>query len=254
MPTTLMLRLSCIDYLSDTNELQSMASSTIPANFYRVEDHIHSCFEHDNNAPYDSKAMRYESVVRSTLYNFVMWGTTPSDYARFAREALSSCKGTILDVGCGGLCHTARLYAQSGRNLILLDYSIVMLRLGKARIEKLANPFPANIQMLHADAFHLPFAPSSIDNVVSFGVMHLFKPKQEYVSSLLGVLKLGGRFFFTSLTTDRSLSRLYIKYLEKQQELTDGLSSAEVVALFAGKTTTLHHKTIGSMVFIWGVK
>jgi hypothetical protein len=102
MPTTLMLRLSCIDYLSDTNELQSMASSTIPANFYRVEDHIYSCFEQDNNAPYDRKAKRYESVVRSTLYNLVMWGTTPSDYARFAREALSSCEGAILDVGCGG--------------------------------------------------------------------------------------------------------------------------------------------------------
>ena len=240
--------------VASTNALQGMISSLIPENFNRVEEHIYSCFEHDNHAPYDSKAKRYESAVSSTIYNLVMWGTTPSDYVRFAKQALDSCSGTVLDVGCGGLCHTAKLYAQSAKDLILIDYSIVMLQLGKARIQKQANSFPANIHMLHADAFHLPFSPSSIDNVVSFGVMHLFKPKQEYVISLLDVLKPGGKFYFTSLTTDRRLSRPYIRFLEQKHELTQGLSSSEVVALFDGKTSVLHHKTIGSMVFVWGVK
>ncbi len=231
-----------------------MSLSSIPSNFKQVDACIYSCFEGNNNAPYDSKAKRYEFVVRSAIYNRMMWGTTPSDYVRFASEALENCNGTILDVGCGGLSHTAKLYAHSSKNLILLDFSIEMLRLGKARILKFRKPFPENILMLHADAFNLPFEKDSLDNVVSFGVMHLFKSKREYVSVLLSVLKPGGKFYLTSLTTDRGLSRRYIRHLEKQHELTDALSSAEVISIFNGQTTTLHHKTIGSMVFLWGEK
>lgn len=231
-----------------------MASNFIPTNFKQVEDHIYSCFDRDNHAPYDSKAKTYEFVVRSIIYNKLMWGTTPSDYKRFAKEALDHCTGTILDVGCGGLSHTANLYAHSDKNLILLDYSIEMLRLGKARILKYHSPFPQNIHMLHADAFKLPFAKESLDNVVSFGVMHLFSSKSEYVTSLLDVLKPGGLFYFTSLTTDRRLSRSYIAYLQKKREISNALSSVENLALFSGKVTELHHRMVGNMVFVWGVK
>ena len=231
-----------------------MTLPLIPSSYKQVEEHIYSGFEHDNHAPYDSKAKLYERVVRSSIYNKLMWGTTPSDYIRFAKEALDSCTGTILDVGCGGLSHTGKLYAHSTKQLILLDYSIEMLRLGKARILKHHNPFPENIHMLHADAFNLPFAKESLDNVVSFGVMHLFSRKAEYVTNLLDVLKTGGRFYFTTHTTDRRLSRRYIEHLQKQHEISNALSSAENLAFFTGKATELHQRMVGNMVFVWGVK
>lgn len=231
-----------------------MTSNLIPTNFKKVEEHIYSCFDHNNNAPYDGKAKTYEYVVRSVIYNKLMWGTTPSDYKCFAKEALDHCNGTMLDVGCGGLSHTAKLYAHSDKNIILLDYSIEMLRLGKARILKYHNHFPQNIRILHADAFNLPFAKESLDNVVSFGVMHLFSSKSEYVACLLDVLKPGGLFYFTSLTTDRRLSRSYIEYLQKKKEISHALSSAETLSLFSGKVAELHHRMVGNMVFVWGVK
>ena len=78
--------------------------------------------------------------------------------------------------------------------------------------------------------------------------------KHEYVLCLFRVFKSGGKFYLTSLTIDRGLSRRFIRHLEKQNEFTEAYSSAEVISTFNGQTTTLHHETIGSIMFLWGEK
>src|SRR5687767_13471344 len=59
---------------------------------------------------YDKRAALYDLIVSTRLYNLVMWGSSPRDYADFARQAVSSSReGKFLDAGCGSLLFTGRV-------------------------------------------------------------------------------------------------------------------------------------------------
>lgn len=224
-----------------------------------VKDGIYSCLLENQVASYDDKAVKYEFLVSAWWYNKLMWGTTPGAYRNFAQQAVLQCEGTILDVGCGGLSHTTGIYAKAPNPLILLDYSIEMLRIARKRLIKTGyKPFslevPERILFLQADAFQLPFANETIDHLVSFGMLHLFDHKQEYISSLMRVLKQGGRFFFSALTIDRPLSRKYYQFLYKKKEMGAPLTSSEIVGLFKTYSSDIRYYTVGSMVFVSGIK
>ena len=50
----------------------------------------------------------------------------------------SSSAGNVLDLGCGSLAFTAKVYSQyTERPVVLVDQSLKMLRMAKSRIMKL---------------------------------------------------------------------------------------------------------------------
>jgi SAM-dependent methyltransferase len=149
----------------------------------KVESNIYSSLDNTPRTCYDKKAWIYEFLVGNFLYNKLMWGTSPGDYVDYAREVLAACEGTVVDVGCGGLMQTSRIYASRPQFTILADISLEMLRIGKHRILQQIGLLPNHLTFLQADAFKLPFYECSVDNVVSFGMLHLFDNKQAFILS-----------------------------------------------------------------------
>jgi ubiquinone/menaquinone biosynthesis C-methylase UbiE len=183
-----------------------------------------------------------------------MWGTRPADYVHYAKEVLATCEGTVVDVGCGGLVQTSRLYASRMQYTVLADISLEMLRIGKYRLMQHREKLPDHLTLLQADAIRLPFLDGSVDNVVSFGMLHLFDNKQAFIQEFLRILKRGGAFHISALTNDRPLSKAYIKLLQKKNEFAAAMSSHEIIELFQRYTGRIQHYSIGSMVFISGIK
>ena len=214
---------------------------------------IYSFGDIGKGAPYDTKAKVYEFLVSTGIYNKIAWGTQPDDYTDFAMRAINESKGPIIDIGCGGLTHTAKLYAKTNRKILLVDNSIEMLTIAKKRLNKINGRTNANVCLLLADALNLPFS-ETYDNLFSFGMLHLFEDKQAYLESIFKTLKKGGKFFISSLTNDRSISRKYIELLKRNKEMATGLSSEEIKGLLREFSGALNSYTVGSMVFLSGTK
>lgn len=219
-----------------------------------IESDLFSALENTTGAAYDSKAKLYEKLVGSKLYNKLLWGTLPKDYTDFAEKAILNATGISLDIGCGGLIQTSAVYAKSKQNYILLDHSIEMLRIAKSRISNHCGKIPKNINLLQADAFQLPFENASFDNIMSFGMIHCFENKSEFINEALRVLKPNGTFYFTTMTSDRFVSKCYMNILRKQKEFGKPFSSQQILNLFAEKVSHIEHYKKGNMLFISGVK
>ena len=220
----------------------------------KIEPNIYSCLDNTDRASYDRKARIYEFLVGNLFYNKIMWGTRPADYVHYAREVLATCEGSVVDVGCGGLVQTSKLYASRLQYTVLADISLEMLRIGKHRLLQHKGKLPEHLNFLQADAFRLPFLDGAVDNVVSFGMLHLFDNKQAFIQEFLRILKKGGSFHVSVLTSDRRLSKAYIRMLQRKNEFAAAMSSREIIDLFERHTCRVQYYSIGSMVFISGIK
>lgn len=222
--------------------------------FLKIEDNLFSNLKETSGAAYDNKARLYEKLVSKVWYNKLVWGTMPSDYMDFAKKAIIGSKGTCIDVGCGGLTQTVDYYAVAENQIFLIDNSLEMLKIAKERLLNKTEEQKENIQFVQADAFHLPFGNETFDNLFSFGMLHLFDNKKDYIKESIRVLKSGHPFYFTSLTGDRKFSRKYINLLQKNNEFGEALSSSQTIELFTEFATEIDHYCIGTMVFITGIK
>lgn len=222
---------------------------------YNIADqHIRSSFPHVKGAPYDLKARYYEKLVGTKLFNRFFWGTTPDDYKAFAKDAIVGSGKEILDIGCGGLAQTAQLYLSTDNNCTLADRSVGMLKVARQRLMEKTGAMPSNIQLLQTDAFHLPFADHTFDTICSFGTIHLFDNKQEFVNETLRVLKKGGRFYYLSMTSQTLISNLFMSALRWFNEFGIVCSAEETVALFDNDALKVNSYMKGSVVFISGEK
>ena len=157
----------------------------------------------------------YDRVACSRLYNRLVWGYCTADYHRQCRRMLdASSHGWVLDAGCGSLAFTAKTYSGYRQGpVVLLDRSIKLLKLAKARLVTAGGRVPENVALLHADALELPFHPNTFAAVICLNLLHVFD--DENAGRLLVQLKKasmeGGRIFFTTLVKN---SRLADKYLQ----------------------------------------
>lgn len=219
-----------------------------------IENHLYSNLPQQAEAGYDQKAKVYEYLVSRNWYNKLLWGTRPKDYEAFAKWALLNPATPHLDIGCGGLSQTGHLYADFPGEAWLVDNSLSMLKIGKQRIPNQSLSFPAELHLLQADAFQLPFKDQTFAQLVSFGMLHLFDDKQAFIREALHVLQPGGCFYLTGLTADRWLSRQHMRLLQRQGEFGQGWSAREMVNLVQSEAGTLEHYTVGNMVFLYGQK
>jgi ubiquinone/menaquinone biosynthesis C-methylase UbiE len=164
---------------------------------------------------YDRRATVYDLVVSTRLYNSVMWGSSPRDYIAFARKAVASAKGRILDAACGSMLFTARAYLECKRQIIALDQSLAMLRRARKRLMDLAGSVPENILLMQADLTDLPFRPAGFNTILCMNVLHHFEDATVLIPGLKSLLSDGGNLYLTSLVSnnrfigDRYLNTLY---------------------------------------------
>ena len=219
-----------------------------------IESSIYSSASPKPNTPYDKKAKAYEKLVALKLYNKLMWGTLPEDYRTFNKIAILNSKGTSIDLGCGGLVHSAPIYANAKGRFILLDGSLEMLKIAKNRMGKICNKTPENIRFLQANALNVPFQDSTFDSILSFGLIHLFEEKEKFICEVIRLLKPGGKFYISALTSDRKFSKYYMCFLQKQGEIATPLHSEQFIELFQKQFSNLNWYIRGSMLFINGEK
>ena len=94
-----------------------------------------------------------------------------------------------LEIGCGTGLFTAKL-AESGADLAALDISPELLALARGKSQGISN-----LNLLMADAEHLPFPNRHFDVVVGSSILHHL-PVRPCLAEMLRVLRPGGRLAF----------------------------------------------------------
>ncbi len=185
-----------------------------------VESGIYSVYSQPENVgSYDKTGGIYDVVACNSLYNRVIWGYWPAEYYSFCLDTLtSSSDGWVLDAGCGSLAFTARTYvdyarSHSDRPIMLLDQSIRLLRMAKARLIKLSGRMPANVVLLHGDALRLPFLPGSFNTIISMNLLHVLDDAREALLELKNSLVDKGTISLTTLIKNKRFSDGYLNML-----------------------------------------
>lgn len=181
---------------------------------------------------YDSQAVQYDKLISSNLYNRLMWGNKPQDYAGFNKLGLIQHReGVVADIGCGTLSFSADVYASIRlSDLYLCDLSYEMLRIGKNRIAERCD-VETNFTFLRADALNMPFIRESVDTLICIGFIHILDDPAALVREFRRVLKSEGKLYLTSLCTDRRFSARYLKFLHKKGHVSTPKHSSEIIGL-----------------------
>lgn len=218
-----------------------------------IEKSIFTDFNQPVSSHYDNKVKVYEWLVSKKWYNGLVWGTSPMDYTEFARLSLPDDNKSTIDIGCGGLALTSRVYGSVSTPLLLVDNSLPMLKSGYHRIKTYSNR-EDNTNFLQADAFHLPLKDQSFQRVLSFGMLHMFDHKDDFIKEMMRILTPDGEFYFSVLTTDRRLGGRYLKFLHKKKEIGIPVNSSQVLEMLKPFQVSLTYHQTGNMLFISGKK
>jgi len=180
-----------------------------------VEPHIYSVLPGDESgSEYDTQfGFIYDWVACNPIYNRLIWGYSVSIFSQMANDALrSSEEGNILDIGCGSLAFTAKVYCQyAERPVILVDQSLKMLRIAKSRLIKQNGKVPDNLIFLHADALQLPFQETTFRTILSENLLHCLSDTSILLQQMKNIISKNGKMYFTTLV---KTNRLADKYLE----------------------------------------
>ncbi len=220
-----------------------------------VEPNIYSVLPNDETgSEYDSPfGFIYDLVACNPLYNRLIWGYPVKIFPQIALEALrSSQNGPLFDIGCGSVAFTARAYSQhNDRPVVLIDQSLKMIRMAKAKLIKLGGHVPDNLVFLHADALQLPFRKYTCTTILSENLLHCLDDTNILLKQLKSFISEDGKMYFTTLVRAH---RFADKYLEA---LADGgkLISRDVTdhkKVFEGQGLTAEYETIGNILVIKG--
>ena len=152
---------------------------------------------------FDGVARRYD------ITNSVLSLGQDRRWRRRTRESLQLQPGErVLDLAAGTGVSTVDL-AVSGALPIACDFSLGMLRAGRAREDRQAVPFVAG------DALHLPFADGVFDAVtISFGLRNVADVTRA-LSELARVTRPGGRLVVCEFSqpTFKAFRIVYLNYL-----------------------------------------
>lgn len=173
---------------------------------------------------YDAVAPSYDRLLTSStlftrLYNKTVWGLYDGDYVGKLLSFFPDAAGKIiLDVPVGTGVFTCEMYqriAQSSRSIIVLDYSLGMLRRAKERYER--NGID-NIIYVRGDIGNLPLPDGCVDILLTMNGYHAFPEKEKALSemarvthpgsALLGCFYIQGERALTDFVARKIYSRL----------------------------------------------
>ena len=221
----------------------------------QIEPDIYSAYPTDESgSTYDRPFGNvYEIVACNRFYNRILWGYWPREFHLAAQEALASAPdGLVLDAGCGSLAFTAKAYSKySARPVVLLDNSLKLLRIARARMTRLCSRVPGNMVFLHADAMDMPFSPEVFRTVMAQNLLHAVSDAGQLVRELKRVLARGGTISMTTLIENNRFSDSYLEALAKKGLLARrGLD--DIKGLLEGAGIKAGIRTQGNMAFING--
>ena len=235
----------------DENDLSKLLSRDV--NLRLVEPHVYSVYsDFDGKSSYDSRfGSLYDRVACSPLYNRIMWGYSTADYATRTLNALeSSDKGWVLDVGCGSLAFTSKTYLKyCKRPVVLLDQSIKLIRMAKARLIKMNGEVPSNMVFINGDALNLPFIIETFQTVVSLNLIHVIQDLQGLLSGINDVLVKGGMILFSTLVKGNNIRNRYLEMWEKKGELVSR-DIDRICSVFDELGMPVKYEIKGSLAFI----
>ncbi|MGO9570830.1 MAG: class I SAM-dependent methyltransferase [Desulfomonilaceae bacterium] len=221
--------------------------------FRLVEPHIYSIYSQvENVGSYDKFGSIYDVVACNRLYNRLVWGYWTRDFYALGLDALrSAADGWVLDAGCGSLAFTAGTYAQySERPIVLLDQSIKLLRMAKARLMNVHGGVPPNMVFLHGDALELPFKPKSFTTIISMNLLHCVDDVTKVLQGFKNVMADGATVSFSTLIKSGRLSDSYLNMLGKADALVPRTAD-QLLAIFDEVAMLVEYHVSGNMAFIY---
>ncbi|MCK4818130.1 class I SAM-dependent methyltransferase [bacterium] len=219
-----------------------------------IEPHILSLFPNDDAGnSYDDKfGTMYDLVACNPIYNRLIWGYSTAKFPEVVEKVLKATSdGFVLDIGCGALAFTAKMYSRyQERPVILVDQSLKLLRLAKARLIRLNGSVPGNMIFVHADAMQLPFAPKSFSTIVVLNLLHVLPDIGSLLPGVKKILNDDGKCLVTTLVKGNRLADRYMKVWEDQGELViRTIEDLKIQFVKAGFST--HYELNGNMAFIY---
>jgi ubiquinone/menaquinone biosynthesis C-methylase UbiE len=240
--------------MTDVDMLSGIISEDVNLNL--VEPKIYSIYPSgDSPGAYDAPGAStiYDVVACNRFYNWLMWGYSIKDYATSCENFLaSSADGWVLDLACGSLAFTAKIYAScSNRPIVFLDQSLKLLRKSKYRLEKLTGKSSENTFFLHADALHLPFQANIFDTVISFNLLHCLRINdvKKTLKELNRVLTDDGNIIVTTLVLNHRWSDRYLNMLAGSGALISR-SSSDLLPAFEELKMQVTQEIKGNLAFI----
>jgi len=221
----------------------------------RIEPGMYSIYTPgETPGAYDSfgASTIYDAVACNRFYNRLMWGYSIKDYTVLCENALSSSPaGWVLDIACGSLAFTAKLYADySKRPVVFLDQSLHLLRKGKSRLVTRKGKVPANMVFLHADALQLPFRAESFSTVISLNLLHCLDDVKTVLKELKRVLTADGTAALTTLVMSRTRwSNRYLQLLAGTGAVVPR-GVEQLMSTFADINMPVKHQIKGNLAFI----
>ena len=145
----------------------------------------------------DSRSSRFDSAYE---------GRPPWDIGRPQPEVLrladdGEFRGEVLDLGCGTGEHALEL-ARRGLSVLGIDGSANAVR--RARTKAAERGLAVEFRI--SDALHLDRLGRRFDSILDCGLFHVFDDaeRSEYVRSLEGALRSGGRYFLLCFSDSES--------------------------------------------------
>jgi sarcosine/dimethylglycine N-methyltransferase len=120
-------------------------------------------------------------------------------------DAICVADGDVIADVCAGMAGPARLVAESrGASVIGLDYNWGRCS-GAAYLNRIVG-LDDEVRMVRCDAQALPLATNSINGAISQEALLHIPDKQAVLTGVFAALNPGGRFAFTDLVANESLS------------------------------------------------
>lgn len=218
-----------------------------------VEPDIFSVLPDDETGnEYDSQfGFLYDLIACNPLYNRLIWGYSVKIFSQVAGEAISSSQdGPLMDIGCGSLAFTAEAYSgHTDRPLVLLDQSLKMLRMAKARLLKQKGKIPENVVFVHADALQLPFKEETFATILSENLLHCLNDTGLLLKQLKSIIRTNGKMYFTTLVRTNRFADEYLEALADRGKLVSR-NVADHKSIFEQVGLPAEYKTIGSILVI----
>jgi ubiquinone/menaquinone biosynthesis C-methylase UbiE len=147
---------------------------------------------------YDAVSDSYDKLLTSAtfltrLYNQIVWGLDDADYVDDLLSLFPLAHNkVILDVPVGTGVFTLDLYKKIAKSsqIIVLDYSLGMLKKAKERYER--NGID-NIVYVRGDIGRLPLPADSVDILLTMNGYHAFPEKEKALREMalgLGITRL----------------------------------------------------------------
>jgi ubiquinone/menaquinone biosynthesis C-methylase UbiE len=158
-----------------------------------------------------------------------------------------------LDIGCGSLAFTAKLYGQyTERPVLLVDQSIKMLRMAKSKLIRQNGHIPENIAFLHADALQLPFKANAFTTIISENLLHCLNDTGVLLKQLKNIISENGNMYFTTLVKANRFADKYIEALAGGGKMVPR-NANDHEKTFEQAGLSIECQTIGNLLVIKGI-